>query len=319
LSFQNPGTNELLFYSIDSEQFLFRTIPSVEGPEGVGMFLGYSVYDLDNIYLTTPGKPEIILIDRDAKIKDRISYSKTTDGFDLFPFTAISFNYKPVFRINDQLFIISQCNRMSENNVVSAKVDLKTKDIYPFPFQYPHFPGSEDKSKAYSIETEFSRCYNNRQFIYSFNYDVNIHVVSIDDNSVQSLPVKSKYIDGIEMPKENGDFKLQLKSLCEKPTYGNLYHDPYRDVYYRIAYPPTEIDVNENCEQIWRYGRKLFSVIILDKNFRIIGETLMPEYTYNSKILFINEKGLYICENHYKNPDFDEDRLSFQCFELVKK
>jgi hypothetical protein len=319
LTFQNLGTNEILFYDIDSSKYLFRVVPEIEGPDGVGMFLGYSVYDWDNIYLTIPGKSEIVCIDRNAKIKDRISYEKTTDGYDLFAYTAISFTYKPIIRVEDELFIISECNRMSKNNVVSANINLKTKEIHAYPFQYPRFPCFKDKSKAYSIETEFSRCYRNRQFIYSFFYDENIHVVSIDNGSVQALPVKSKYIGDIEMPDENVGFSYLMKSLCEKPTYGNLYYDPYREVYYRIAYPPTEIDRNENVEQIWRYGRKLFSIIILDKNFRIIGETLTPEYTYNSKILFINEDGLYICENHYKNPEFNEDIMSFQCFKLVKK
>jgi hypothetical protein len=56
----------------------------------------------------------------------------------------------------------------------------------------------------------------------------------------------------------------------------------------------------------------------LDKDFNIIGETLFPDYTYKSVLTFIAEDGLYICDSHVKNPEFDENKLSFQCFELVK-
>ena len=52
--------------------------------------------------------------------------------------------------------------------------------------------------------------------------------------------------------------------------------------------------------ELWDFGRKIFSIIILDKNFNIIGETVFPEYTYNPNLMYIDEKGLYISENHYK-------------------
>lgn len=67
-----------------------------------------------------------------------------------------------------------------------------------------------------------------------------------------------------------------------------------------------------------QYGRKNFSIIILDRDFNIIGETLFPDYTYNSTLMFIREDGLYISDSHYLNPDFSDDILSFQRFDLVK-
>ena len=59
-------------------------------------------------------------------------------------------------------------------------------------------------------------------------------------------------------------------------------------------------------------------IIILDKNFNIIGETVFPEYTYNPNLMYIDEKGLYISENHYKNPNYDDDKLIFRLFRLCK-
>lgn len=108
-----------------------------------------------------------------------------------------------------------------------------------------------------------------------------------------------------------------MKDLCENPKYGNLYYDNYRHVYYRLAYPGDELPFKENYKDLYAYGRRKFSIIILDKDFNIIGETLFPEYIYNPTAMFICEDGVYISDSHFKNPAYDEDRLSFVRFELV--
>ena len=63
------------------------------------------------------------------------------------------------------------------------------------------------------------------------------------------------------------DYNGTLKSMCENQNYGNLLYDKYRDVYYRVCYLKTEIDNRENYMELWDFGRKIFSIIILDKNF----------------------------------------------------
>lgn len=105
----------------------------------------------------------------------------------------------------------------------------------------------------------------------------------------------------------------------KNPDYGNMLYDPYREVYYRIAYPRTEMDKGVRAMELLMYGRKCFSIIIIDKDFNVLGETLFPDYTYNSKLMFIREGGLYISDSHYMNPAFSDDILSFQRFDLVEK
>lgn len=66
------------------------------------------------------------------------------------------------------------------------------------------------------------------------------------------------------------------------------------------------------------YGRKNFSIIILDKDLNKIGETKFPDYTYNSRVILILKDGLYISNSHYLNPKFDDNVLSFKKFKLSK-
>ena len=89
-------------------------------------------------------------------------------------------------------------------------------------------------------------------------------------------------------------------------------------MYYRVAYPSTEIEKNIRPIELSLYGRKNFSIIILDKVFNKVGETMFPDYTYNSNIMFVHEDGLYISDSHYLNPNFSDDELSLKLFKIVK-
>lgn len=70
---------------------------------------------------------------------------------------------------------------------------------------------------------------------------------------------------------------------------------------------------------MWQLGRSKFSIIILDKDLNIIGETLFPENTYASNHFFIRRDGLYISTNFVKNINCTDDKLCFRRFELVRE
>lgn len=199
------------------------------------------------------------------------------------------------------------------------RIDTATHAIRALPFSYPSFPHSENKAKAYGVESSLSRCFDGQQFVYSFHFDETLYVASPDHQTVRKIPARSRYIPHVEIPDENKNYSFaqMLKRMCENPNYGNLIHDPYRNVYYRIAYPRTEIEPDENCVDIWQYGRKKFSILILDENFQVIGETLLPENTYNSTLWFVGADGLYLSTGYFMNPDFQEDRLVFRRFRLT--
>ena len=62
-----------------------------------------------------------------------------------------------------------------------------------------------------------------------------------------------------------------------------------------------------------------FSIIILNKDYEIIGETKFPGNTYAHHLCFVGKKGLYISENDENNPQFDENKLVFRCFTLQRQ
>ena len=61
---------------------------------------------------------------------------------------------------------------------------------------------------------------------------------------------------------------------------------------------------------------KEFSVIVLNADFEIIGETRFPGKKYFYKMSFVGKEGLYISENNLENPQFDENKLVFTRFKI---
>lgn len=65
------------------------------------------------------------------------------------------------------------------------------------------------------------------------------------------------------------------------------------------------------------FCRKEFSIMILDENFNVLGETLFPAGKYIPALFFVNEKGLFLSVNNTSNPQMTDDKLVFQCLHPV--
>jgi hypothetical protein len=277
---------------------------------------GYHIQDLNHIYLSEMDKPEIVLIDSMANVLERIDFGKTSEGLQLHGAWSISHSYKPFWVIDHKMYIVARGNRFAERNPVTVTIDLETKAVDELPFQYPKFPVFSDAPA--SVEDYLSCYYDGHNFVYSFHNDENIYVTLPDHQTVRSIPVKSRYIPEVIFSESIKTGNL-MNTFLEVPTYGNLIYDPYREVYYRFTYPECKLDNGENFIDIYLYGRKTFSIIILDREFNILGETLFPDFTYSAPATFVREDGLYISASHYKNPDYSDDVLKFVRFELVKE
>lgn len=316
LTFQNPDKNEILFYDLETCDLKFKIHPEVDGPNGVAFTLGYYIHNLDSIFLTTRSFEEISLIDHNAKVIDKYEYKYTSDSTELKRFYSTTSIYTPITIFNNKAYIVPGCNRWQKINPVAAHIDLSTKHVTSLPFNYPNFSTATNKNKRAGIEEHMSRCFDGKNFIYSFYFDENIYVASIDHKTIKRIKVKSKYIKEVEYIDDFG--KTTIEKSCELANYGNMIYDKYRKLYYRIAYPKTTIEKNIKGYELREYGRKNFTIIIMDDKFNILGETEFPDYTYNPRLIFIRKEGLYISNSHYLNPNYSDDILGFTKFKLIK-
>lgn len=166
-----------------------------------------------------------------------------------------------------------------------------------------------------------SRCFDGENLVYSYSYNDSLVVMSPDFSSVTSKIAKSRYIKTLDIPqKYSGDFDENWRQYCSDAFYGHIVYDPYRKLYYRFAYPQTElVSKKENWYDLSQSGRNEFSIIVLDENLNVIGETMFPRDRFRSNLYFVCKDGFYISCNHYKNPGYTDDKLQFVKFELKEK
>ena len=320
LSFLNYRTNQILFYDFETCDFLFKTEMEREGVHGVNLLSGYYIKDFNNIYVSSYSTPGLIKTDTTGKILQKILYGTTNDGYEIVPSYAPSSRpFIPPIFIGDTLYIIQQAANhiyTATKTPISVAIDTLHHTYKQLPFLFGDILPDEYFSQQ--GESRFSREYNENRFIYSFYADEYIYVTSTNHQNIEKIHVKSKYIDRIEMIKPPSDPNVAVKKVLETAHYGDLIYDKYRNVYYRFVYPKTELDANKTHMGTGVFGRKLFSVIILDEQFRIIGETRFPENIYNSFVFFVHSDGLYISSDYQINFEQSDDQLNFELFELIK-
>ena len=318
LSFLNYGTTQLYFYDFDTEKFLSKVTLEQEGPDGVGILSGYYIKDFNHIYVSSYIYQGIIRVDTTGVIVQKIPYRKTGSGYKIISsYNASSHPYLPPIFIVDKMYITQQNNERfcpAEKTPISVVIDTVQKKYTSLPLTFSILTEKQKESNG----DDFSRTYDGKNFIYSFYVDEDILVTSIDHAEVKRIKAKSKYIN---TPDEKLDFESESAPIkvLTLARYGDLIYDPYREVYYRFAYPKTELEDNVNWWGKAIYGRKKFSVIILDKDFQIIGETLFPEAIYNPYASFVSKEGLYISRDYQINYDQSEDFMTFELFKLIKK
>lgn len=324
LTFQNNIEPEILVYDMDTQEYIKTLHFEKEGANGVGMFCGYYIDSWDHIYIPCMMKHEIYIANSAGHILQKIPYAETASGKGTHPFIAPSFPFSPLYVIGNKLYIPQSVNlrlgdRAMEDSPVTLALDTITNRLDEFPLRFPPvMTSAKVQTSTLGIEVFYSQVLVANDFVYSFFFDEDIQVVSLSGELIQKVKVKSKYIDKISILDRQPDLSSLAEDLCKIPFYGNLIYDKYRDVYYRFVYPETELGPNENYMDIWQLGRTKFSIMILNKDLEVIGETLFPENTYASNHFFVREDGLYLSTSFIKNPNFSDDELRFERIELVK-
>lgn len=110
---------------------------------------------------------------------------------------------------------------------------------------------------------------------------------------------------------------VQKSNSVKNPRYLSIVYDKYRNCYYRFFKPGYNIKKNEDPELFLEYPYQ-FSIIVLDENLNVKGETLMPPEKYDPFMFFIAPDGLYLAL-HCNHPEYNPDSLMFERFNFEDK
>lgn len=325
LSFQNLPESEILIYDMESGSLIKKVCIETEGDNSVtGAFGGYFIADMNHIFIPSLYVNTIFVVDTIGNVRQKIQYSRTMDGQSLLPF--IPDDKSQMIFAGNKLYIPQGMNlrlgdKALQKSPIKAVLDTVGNTVEALPMRFPPLISCKDFGTVGAFGANYSCCYDGNSFIYSFIADEDLYITSSAHNEIVKKKAKSRYVDYVEVFRSGEeDFQKMLKAQCEHASYGKILYDKYRDVYYRFVYPPCEInDYSGDYLDLYRSGRKTFSIMILNKQLDIVGETSFPSYTYNSNLAFILEDGLYISLSHIKNPDYSDDVLRFQKLELIRE
>lgn len=320
LYFINGQKPEILIYDLASRQLSCKMIFEPEGPHGIGRGIGCAyVKSKEEVYLSNGYTNTIYKSNDKGQIVGKYDFTKADNGLGL---TSILCSLGRMELIDGKFYIPQSLNKalgpiLINESSVCAIMDTVCKATTISDFKYPPLIEYSDMGTPAGFGFQYRRTYDGTSFIYSFLYSDSVYKVSKDHTKAEVYQIKSKYISDVTVPSRNvSDLKDVLKATCEEATYEDIIYDKYRNVYYRFACPKTEIDVSNNLSEVIRFGKQQFSIIILDADLSIIGETLFPEFTYVPTAHFVSEDGLYLSCSHFKNPHYSDDELCFERIEL---
>lgn len=324
LVFQNYRYADLLFYNKETGKLAKRITMPYEGNEAVRPFSSFVLRKMDEIYLINNDNQGITLINGKGK-PIRYIPNISTDNQSIVcengTFDIIGDSIYFGLHVNAEPPIYEQLKK----SPFCAIFDPKTLQYTTLPLSYFDVTHSEtDENNPYDIYS-ISRCYNKNQkkFVYAFTEIEYVYETDLAHTSIRRIKAKSKYLSARDVKKVKfgmvSDINEQVKKKLAKGRYAHIYYDPYRHVYYRVVLPPSDIPENVHLINFLLNGGHAFSIMILDEDFNIIDEVLLPKDTYIPNPMFVDEDGLYICEHHILNPDYSDDVCTFRRFELVLK
>lgn len=313
LFYLNGQGNDIYVFSLDSGKVVKTVKLDNQGPNGVGsMVRGFEVLNLNSLYITSAFRRRLYLVNSDAKLLSTIDYSKYKQDQDNYIHAGITWtfsnqrigfkdgliylpfhpgydegNYKTVLPENIRMIaVLDTINKTAGTLNIGFPKDFWQNQFYPVFFGFFIYKGT---------------------FFINYDYDNRI-LVSKNSQDWDSYVIQSKFVDVKNViPPERGD----------GANYCRFVADPYRDIFYRfVIHEQTGLKDRTTLDMI-RYP-KYFSIIILDSNFNIIGETLFPPDTYDAHGYFITKDGLYLSLSNPYNPEYNIDKLEFKLFKLIQ-
>ena len=319
LFYGNSDRRELIIYKLPSGEIEKRIQFDSHGPDGIGGYRGVLVHNFDSIFLiSSTHYNSFFLTDTTGKVKRKYTLG-AIDNTEI-PLAVMaqysSLSIQNIFhknRINLSTRLIHDVNNENLHaEVLNIDFDLKEGQIIGNS-NYPVF------EKVHNVSLyAYSRAYNGEQFIYSFRRWDDIYVYNID-GSYSKYSCRSKYrtksLDWVNNPID--PMIQQQKSGIEKPLYSSILFDNNRKYTYRFFLPGYNIDETEYIQKHRDYPN-LFTIMILDDNFSVLGETLLPEKTYDPLMKFVGKDGLYLAL-HIDHPLYNPDSLAFERMEIIEQ
>ena len=313
---KNTYTNSILIYNWNTQKKVKTYTFEQKGSNGIIKFDTSGFIEIEeDLFLIGTAKSEIYLVKNDSvlykKIFDKTGYGFGTmiNGFNknlpIIIENEVYFFRKPPVAINDGAYY--------DYNLLT-KFNLKSKSLNEINVKYPQ---AYKKGECWGF-THLRQSFtlnNKNEIIFSFPIDSNLYKYDIGNNSFKKVlsDLQSRFKTTlVPMPCNNltdEEYQYYIKaSTC----YESIKYDKFRNIYYRIILlKPDDLTMVNAVNLDYKV-----SIMVLDSNFKIISEDLLPLGKYDFEDLFVTKEGLWMSTNNPNNPNFNDEIMSFDLLTL---
>lgn len=318
LAVENSNLNKIDVYDLQELSFDKSIKLFKEGPNGIGRMSGFDMINYDSIFVCSRGYGfQVCLIDSSSLLKKRYKIEENFSPY--FSFEDFWSSYGTgVYKLAGGLFLNNQFrdemeyfdNHFQEYSIGYWNDGVDEKCVN-YKVKYPDM--RKCSSKVFMPENNVIFCGTTPIINFQFGHQIFVW----KDSIWREYMVESKFFKTrlSALSQSASSINAIEKNYAESPCYPVLMYDSYRNVYYRFAYPGIDVKADDDMMGMAEF-RSLFSIIVLDNNFNVLDEVLLPENTYNNNMFFINQSGLWISTNHIRNPKFEENAINFELYEL---
>ncbi len=304
LSYKNE--RKILIYSMDNPQLIRKIQYPIEGPNSVGTELGgFYIHNMDSIFVYDYWGRRLCLSDSSGEIKQ--SYNIEAPGTQTQIFPEASHLCPPHFK-NGKVYLTGRIDALGKPEAKPMiGINIKDKSVSTYG-RLPVKWFSNDYSFRSYVLYDYSDDFNH--YVVDFIVTDSLFIFSDQWEFIKSVNVKSKWIDEIEpFDKARGrNAKDRMNAYAAAEDYAGIIYDPYRIVYYRL------VDQGRTLQEAYAYKSSQVSIMVLDRNFNILGEYNTSEEEDKTTGLFVTEEGLYVPSKELYRKD--ENFLTFRLYEF---
>lgn len=311
LLYENRLKSSIQFYDFEKGLLARELLLDRDGPNGVGKMRGFYVKSLDSIFVMSSKLYQLVLVNGEGTVLKRYPLINHDTHVNDWSLPAIYTSSPGIAHGDVFTFVAYPETKPYEQKHPILEFDLSDSTnrlVYKYPAAYR--AGDYWGTMIFGISMTKSP---KGTIVYSFAADPSVY--ETDHKTFNEAHYAgSQYFERTESwDKDTPDGSEQGYVL--RDYYQNILYDPYRHVYYRSVHLKLPaLNVNNERNTIWN---KPISVIILDENFRIIGETLLEQNKFDFRNWLVSEEGLLICESNPNNPDLEEGKLKFTVFHVA--
>ncbi|WP_339905402.1 DUF4221 family protein [uncultured Cyclobacterium sp.] len=288
-----------------------------EGENGVRRFRGGSLTSTDSIWFVAY-PPSIGLTD----LKGNILFRKEIIDDKIPLQQLVAYPDKKLYKYKNKIFgtqnLFTDHHGMEKEDIQKHRLiysfNIKSDSIEWYDVNYsPDYWKDGKKIANFSWTRRNDKLYIAPWYDHEIQvFDLNLGKV-VNKKEVKSTHVNSfLYVNEIPSGSQNG-----LLNFLLNDQYKALLYDQYRDVFYRLFFPSSEMDeISEefNFRDLVK-SRPYMGVMVLDSELNIIGEHIFDKFQiYTQSNHFVGKKGLYLSMNNLFDPNYDEEMFRYLIF-----